>query len=307
MRYVGFGRESAQGNPVVPQVYVDPRRVEATPVVEEQVIGTIATRFPQLKHLGGVRAEGEIEGLFGPDTFSMLVLEMVLGKTETTTSEDYNVYNFSPLEVGETPNTYTIELRDGSIVRSIAGAFGDSMELNLRPDEPVYASLSFLALNELPGTTRTPTFSRTHTVRPEDVICMIAGETVELDELTLKLENHLSSDHYTIGSRTLNRHELGEFSVTGTFSARFGSRAHLDRFLNGQEASLLIRMRSGTVAAGIDREVVVELPRVYYSTWSCEVVPSERSVQEVEFRALATSGRDPPVRFRVQTEEQLPG
>ncbi|MCS7118137.1 MAG: phage tail tube protein [Thaumarchaeota archaeon] len=307
MRYVGVGRESSQGNPVSPQSYMDPRRVEASPIVEDQVINTLSSRFPKLKHLGGVRVEGEIEGLFGPDSFSMLVLSMVLGKVQSTASEGYSVHNFSPLEIGEVPNTYTVELCDEGIARVIVGAFGDSMELNLRPDEPVSASLSFLALNELQGTPRTPTFSRVHPVRPEDVVCLIGGQAVELDELTLKLENDLSTDHYTIGSRTLPRHELGEFSVAGTFSARFRSRSHLDRFLNGQETSLSIRMRSGTVAAGIDREVVVELPRVYYSTWSCEVVPSERSVQEVEFRALATSAGDPPVRFRVQTEEQLPG
>ncbi|MEN3048410.1 MAG: phage tail tube protein [Candidatus Caldarchaeales archaeon] len=307
MRYVGIGRESTQGNPVAPQVFIDPRRFDVRPVFEERAIETVASRFPRLRHLGGLRVEGEVEGLFGPDAFSMLALAMTLGRVDSTGSDGYFVHSFVPVERWESFPTFTVELRDEGVTRVVAGAFGNSMELSLRPDEPATASLEFLGLNELPGSPRSPSFSRVHPVRPEDVVCLIGGEQVELEELTLRLENDLSSDHYVIGSRTLRRHELGGLSVTGTFSGRFGSRAHLDRFLSGQETSISVRMRSGSVAQGIDREVVVELPRVCYSSWSCEVVPSERSVQEVEFRALATPQGEPPVRFRVQTEEQLPG
>lgn len=307
MRYVGIGRESTQGNPVAPQVFVDPRRFEVMPVVEERAIETVGSRFPRLKHLGGLRVEGEVEGLFGPDAFSMLALAMTLGKIESTGSDGYSVHTFSPVERWESFPTFTVELRDEGVTRVVAGAFGNSIELNVRPDEPVSATLEILGLNELPGSPRSPSFSRVHPVRPEDVVCLIGGEPVELEELTLRVENDLSSDHYVIGSRTLRRHELGGLSVTGTFSGRFGSRAHLDRFLSGQETSVAVRLRSGSITQGIDREVVVEVPRVYYSTWSCEVTPSERSVQEVEFRALATPQGEPPVRFRVQTDEQLPG
>ena len=303
MRYLGFGRESSQGVQAEPTLFADPISAEIHTVEDELVRASVSSRFALGRFPGPRRVEGDVEMLMGPDAPTVALLEMLLGRLDVNEFTGYRRYVLSPVEVGENPVTYTLELATDGQVRAFVGTVCDSLRLEVRPDEPVSVRFGLLGLEEREGTARTPSFARQHPVSPHSATCLLGGVPVELEELTLNIENDLSKDHYVIGSRTLKAHELGRLSVTGSFSARFRDRSHLERFLRSEETSMAVRFSAGTIDGVNERYVLIEMPRIAYSSWKCEVKPAERLVQEVEFTAFRSAEGRPPIRFEVQTEE----
>lgn len=303
MRYLAFGRESGQGVQAEPTLFADPISADVYTVEDELPMTSVSSRYVLGRFPGPRRVEGEIEVLLGPDGPTLALLEMLLGRREVTDLGGYRRYVFTPIEVGEEPVTYTLELAMDGQARTVVGALCDSASIEVRPDEPVVLRVSVLGMEEREGTLRTPTFARQHPVSPHGATCLLGGVPVTLEELTLTVENGLSKDHHTIGSRTLGAHEPGQLGVSGSFSARFRDRSHLDRFLSSEESSLTVRFGAGTVDGVNERYLLLELPRIAYSSWRCEVRPAERLVQEVEFTAFRSADGRPPVRVEVQTEE----
>ncbi len=303
MRYLGFGRESGQGVQAEPTLFADPVSVEIHTVEDELLRTSVSSRFALGKFPGPRRVEGEVEVLMGPDAPTVALLEMLLGRLNVNELAGYRRYVVSPVEVGENPVTYTLELVADGHARAFVGVVCDSIRMEVRPDEPVSVRATLLGLEEREGMVRTPNFARQHPVSPHSATCLLGGVPVELEELTLSVENDLSKDHYVIGSRTLRAHELGRFSVTGSFSVRFRDRSHLERFLRSEETAMTVRFSAGTIDGVNERYVLLEMPRIAYSSWRCEVRPAERLVQEVEFTAFRSADGRPPIRFEVQTEE----
>jgi len=303
MRYLGFGRESGQGVQAEPTLFADPTSVEIHAVEDELLRTSVSSRYSLGRFPGPRRVEGEVEMLMGPDGPTVALLEMLLGGRDVYEFTGYRKYVLEPVEVGEDPVTYTLELATDGQARAFVGMVCDSIRMEVRPDEPVSVRATLLGIEEREGTVRTPSFARQHPVSPHSATCLLGGVPVELEELTLSVENGLSKDHYVIGSRTLVRHELGRFSVTGSLSARFRDRSHLERFLRSEETAMAIRFSAGTIDGVNERYVLLELPRIAYSSWRCEVRPAERLVQEVEFTAFRSADGRPPIRFEVQTEE----
>jgi hypothetical protein len=213
MRYLAFGRESGQGVQAEPTLFADPISAEIHTVEDELVRTSVSSRFALGRFPGPRRVEGEVEMLMGPDAPTVALLEMLLGKLDVNEFTGYRRYVLSPVEVGENPVTYTLELATDGQVRAFVGTVCDSLRLEVRPDEPVSVRFGLLGLEEREGTARTPSFARQHPVSPHSATCLLGGVPVELEELTLNVENDLSKDHYVIGSRTLKAHELGSSAL----------------------------------------------------------------------------------------------
>ncbi len=298
-----MGKENGQGVQADPTVFADPISADVYTVEEEVTLTSVSSRYVLGRFPGPRRVEGEVEVLLGPDRATLALLEMLLGRLEVSDLTGYRRYALTPIEVGDEPVTYTLELAMDGQARTVVGCLCDSASIEVRPDEPVVLKASVLGIEERAGTLRTPTFARQHPVSPHGASCLLGGVAVELEELTLKVDNDFSKDHHTIGSRTLRAHEPGQLSVSGSFSARFRDRSHLDRFLSSEEASLVVRFSAGYVDGVNERYLLIELPRIAYSSWRCEVKPAERLVQEVEFTAFRSADGRPPIRVEVQTEE----
>ena len=292
-RYLGFGREQAFGEPVSPSRFVDPLRIDVSCEKEPILRRSVASRFPLDKAPGNVVVTGEVELEVEPETIGDLLL-MLLGEIETSQPDSSNaptVYEhvFTPCEIGETPPTYTLEIGSEASARRIISTILESLKLELAPGEYASATASILGQREESSSMLTPSLPATRPWHSGDASITINDAQAELQALSLEINNNPSTDHHVIGSRYLTRHELGELEITGSMDVKFSDRSHLDRFLNDEEASIKITLTGDEIEAGYRNRLEIELPRIVYSAWSCEISGSEQLVQSIDFVAIKPS------------------
>jgi len=136
----------------------------------------------------------------------------------------------------------------------------------------------------------TPSYPSVRQFANPDTEARIGGSVVELQELTIELNNNLERFHDLTAA--LKGIDLTGLEVSGSFSARFRTSDHLSRFLNGNETSLQVTL-TGPIAGGSHNyKLVIELPRIIYKAWESDVTGGELLVENVEFQAIRPSSGD---------------
>jgi len=285
-RYVGLGKESSFGQAASITRYVDPVTFSLTPEKEPIILRTVASRSPVRFYSGKIVVTGEVEIPLYPDVIGDFLL-MLLGKVSSAQlAQGVFEHTFTPIEKHENPVTYTLEAGMDTVARRVLGVILESMSMELTPGEAPTAACSILGVNETTASLTTPSFPTVPPFPENSAQITLNGAAAELRALSLEINNNPSTDHFTIGSRTLTRHELGDLEITGSMDIRLADRTHLDEFLNDTQGSLEIKFTGATISESYSYQLTITLPKIIYTTWSAEVSGSEAIIQSIEFAAI---------------------
>ena len=294
VRYFGLAKQTSFGSPAAPTKFIDVLSASAGPTDERIFPPSLGAREPTSWLPGQKYSEPEIETHIWPEGGVENVLHAFFQNvTRTTLDATNNVYQheFRPAPFGTTPVYYTWEIGfDEVTALRIPNVVVNTLTFTFTSDEP--PTLSASAIGGFPITTSlaTPSYPSVRPFANPDTEARIAGSVVELQELTIELNNNLERFHDLTAA--LKGIDLTGLEVTGSFSARFRTSAHLNRFLNGNETSLQVTL-TGPIAGGSHNyKLVIELPRIIYRAWESDVTGGELLVENVEFQAIRPSSGD---------------
>jgi len=239
-------------------------------------------------------SEPEIETHIWPEGGTENVLHAFFQSVTTTTLDaTNNVYQheFTPAPFGTEPTYYSWEIGfDEVTALRIPNVVVNTLTFTFTSDEPPTLSASAVGGFPVTASLATPSYPSVRQFANPDTEARIGGSVVELQELTIELNNNLERFHDLTAA--LKGIDLTGLEVSGSFSARFRTSDHLSRFLNGNETSLQVTL-TGPIAGGSHNyKLVIELPRIIYKAWESDVTGGELLVENVEFQAIRPSSGD---------------
>ncbi len=288
VRYVALGKETSFGSEAPPSRYIDLAR-ESFATRHDWIIPELASaRWPKYALKGPIRVEGSLDMYVRPDNIGELLLA-IMGSVATSQPDATNAPNtykheFTP---ADSLPSYTVKVASEVTGRTFVGCVARRLELTVAAGELLGASVDFLGREESMFTPGTPTFSDLPFLSFADLVeFLVGGSAASIRALSVRIENDLVDDWYTLGDRRLAEIPVRGFSVEGSFDVKFDDRTHLDRFLNAEETSIKATFRGPEIEAGYYNELTIDLPRVVYTAAGANIDRREVMVEGVEFRAL---------------------
>jgi len=290
VRYFGLAKQTSFNSPAAPTKFIDV--LSANPAPSDELIFTqslgareATSWLPGLKY-----AEPEVETHIWPEGVEDIFYSFFQKVTTTTLDETNEVYQheFTPAPLGSAATYYTWEIGYDTVTAlRIPNVVVNSLTFTFTSEEP--PTLSASAVGGFPTTAAlaTPTYSTIRQFVNQDIEVRIGGAAVELQELTIELNNNLERYHDLTAA--LKAIDLTKLEVSGSFSARFKSSAHLNRFLNESETSLAVTLTGPTAGGTHNYKLVIEIPRIIYEAWESDVSGSELLVEDVDFQAIKPS------------------
>lgn len=296
-RYFKLAKESSYGelpaNPswVGARILSESLRLEKGLVYHRTIEGG---RLLQTKQLGKSRVTGSIDMLLVYDKALGEFLHMLFGEVTSTqaTPPDGLAYRhvFTPkLSIRDSPwPSYGLELGlDDVASKQILGTVVEEASFDCEAGDFLGATWSVFAKKEQKLALGSQAdLSALDYIHSGDVTTQtIGGNPVKFEKFSITVRNNFP-EGYKFGDRSPQEVDVGPLEVTGEFSVRFLSDAHLDDFLSSNENSIVLKFE-GPIADGTDRYYLqFELPRVVYDTGDVNLNQQERLVQNVSFTAL---------------------
>jgi len=289
VRYVALGKESSFGTEASPTRYIDLAR-ESFGTRHDWIIPELASaRWPKYALKGPIRVEGSLDMYVRPDNIGEVLLA-ALGSVNTSQPDATNapsvyLHEFTP---ADSLPSYTIHVVSEVTGRKFLGCVVRRLELTVAAGaELLGASLDVVGKEEQALTPGTPSFSTLPFFSFADLVeFLVGGSAVSIKALSVRIENDLVDDFYRLGDRKLPEIPVRGLTVEGSFDVKFEDRTHLDRFLNAEETSIKATFRGPEIEAGYYNELIIDLPRVVYTTAGANIDRREVMVEGVEFRAL---------------------
>jgi len=294
-RYFGIGKQSGFGTAVSPSKFVAASSVSFTPNEERDYPLTIADRAPLFVQPAQKYSEIEVEMMIWPEGGLENILHAFFQNVTTTTLDATNsVYRhtFTPAGFNPSMTYYTFEVGydPGLEVLRAPNCIVDSLEFSFASDSA--PTLSVSAVGDYPTLVAraTPSFPAIRPFQVPNVSVQIGGAPVELQELSIELNNNTERIHDLSGA--LKAIELQSLEVSGSFSVRFKNTTHLSNFLNRTETSLKVTLTGPNAGGSYNYSLEIELPRIVYDAWSAEISEADLLAQDVDFQALKPASGD---------------
>jgi len=294
VRYFGLAKQTGFGSPAAPNKFIDVMSASPGPTDELIFPQSLGAREPTSWLPGQKYSEPEIETYIWPEGGTENVLHAFFQNvTSTTLDATNNVYQheFRPAAFGTEPTYYTWEIGfDDVTALRIPNVVVNSLTFTFSSDEPPTLSVSGVGGFPLTASLATPSYPNIRPFINSDTEARIGGSVVELQELTIELNNNLERFHDLTAA--LKGIDLTNLEVSGSFSARFRAPEHLNRFLGESETSLQVTLTGPVKAGSYNYKLVIELPRIIYDAWESEVSGGELLVENVDFRAVKPTTDD---------------
>lgn len=319
--YVALAVQTAKGTPAA-VTGTDALRVTANNVSGaselldfEDEIGGGRDAESSAAVLGGFVVSGELEGLFRPKAFGLLLqgAGFVASAPVQDAATGAYTHTFTP---GSTPKYLSLLTRWGqtAAIRRFSDCLVNELTLSLDANGKVTWSASIIGRREEYGQTGiTPTFET-------NPVANYAGSAVTLDGLgtyrfestELGISNNLSDDEYVIGSRSLEDVTFGAREVTfgGTVkvgdnvpaltdlyrAAVFGSKTATDSSAAGSDpyhSSAAVTFGSSKlIGTSVTKRhaLIASIPDLVLAGFPLEASGADRLTVDLEGRALKGAG-----------------
>jgi hypothetical protein len=291
-RYLGIGKQTGFGSGVTPTKFIAATSVSLTPNEKRDYPHTIADRAALFVQPSEKYSEIEAEMMLWPEGGIENILHAFFQNVNTTTLDATNgVYQhtFTPAGYNPTVTYYTLEAGYDPGLQALRApnCVVDSLEFSFASDSP--PTLSIAGMGDYPSVVprAVPSFPAVRPFMVPDISVLIGGSPVELQELSIELNNNLERVHDLSGA--LRALELQGLEITGSFSVRFKNATHLNNFLTRTETSLRVTLTGPPAGGTYNYSLEIELPRIVYDAWSAEISEADLLVQDIDFQALKPS------------------
>ena len=287
-RYLAIGKEPSFGQEATSYRYID-LASEDLKTEHEWILPELAGyRWKRLAMKGTMRVGGSVDAYAQFDSLGLFLLG-ALGSVSTSQPDAVGApsvyrHEFTP---AEGLPSYTLRVASEVTGRQFLGCVCSSLELSVAPGELLGVSVEWVGQREEAFSPEEPAWDESPYISFADLASAeVGGSPVNLEALTLTIENDLADDAFELGSAYLPEIPVQALSITGSFDLKFKDRTHLDRFLSGEETSLYLRFEGPEIEGGLRYSFELDLPRIIYKTAGANVSARDRLVESVEFEAL---------------------
>ncbi len=136
---------------------------------------------------------------------------------------------------------------------------------------------------------------------------LASGDVNFIESASVTLENNVADDAYSLGSSFLPAGIIAAFGVTGSFDLRYDNNSRYTDWLDGTKVRFELNAQHG--AAGTQRDVKFDFPKISYDVTRLPTDNIERYVQTLDFTAEPDTNGDPVVVtvINAQSNAQLTG
>ncbi|MCW4048057.1 MAG: phage tail tube protein [Candidatus Bathyarchaeota archaeon] len=296
-RYVALGKETIYGTAVAAMRYAE--AVASIKPDQSWIIpASVGSRAVRKRALGPYRARGNI-GDF-PVEPENIIGELLLGVFGSVSSVQQGgtsayLHTFSP---AESLPSYTVRLGVEQAERVLPGGLVESLTVKFKHDDVIKATAEILSgFPETRASINTPSIS---TLQPFDMqatsaVLSINGSSKRsmVYDLELTVKNNIPFDRGALDGRTFSTKRYGQREVTGKLSAYFDDTSEYDRFIAGNEFTLLVTAVGPLIAGSYYYQLGFELRKCVYLRESAPdvKVQNEPLVIDAPFQAFYdTSG-----------------
>lgn len=294
-RYLGLGKEASFGSAAALSKYIaivsEDIQLQKERIIQEDVSSRQRSKWrPGTERVGGgwrwnIHYENIGEILLG-----------LLGQVATSQPDSVNAPNtyqhiFSP---SDSIPTWTVEVGlDEVTAKQAVGVAIEGVSLRLSPNELFQGEVDIIGKTLSLKALSTPSFPTLDPIAFYDVSSIqVGGVAANLIEAEINIANNIVDDAFVLGSRQLDRIELGYIEVAGSFSLAFDSTSEMDKFLSDTESSLQILMQGAVIEATYNYKLQIDIPRIVYSEAQASIDRRERIIQNINFVALKPTADD---------------
>ena len=249
-RYLGLGKETSFGSAAALSKYIaissEDIQISKERLIQEDVASRQRSKWrPGTEVVGGGWSWNIHYENIGE------VLLALLGKVTTSQPDPINAPNtyqhvFTP---ADSLPTYTVEVGiDNVTAKQAVGVAIEGLSLQFSPNELVKADVDIIGRALSLKALSNPSFPALDPIAFYEVSSiLIGGAAASLIDLEINISNNIVDDAFVLGSRQLDRIEVGYIEVAGSFSLAFDSTAEFDKFLGDAETSLQIVVEGAVI------------------------------------------------------------
>jgi len=281
VRYVGIGKETVYGTAVAASRYAE----AITSIKPDQgwvIPAPVASRAFRKRNVGQYRARGNIGDFpVEPET---IIGELLLGVFGSVSSAQQGgtaayLHTFTP---ADTLPSYTTRIGVEQTERILPGCLVEALTVKFAHDKDLQATAEILSgFPETKASIGTPTISSLQALNMLDAASILTIATVSkrnlIYDLELTIKNNIPFDRGDLSGRTFATKRVGQREITGKLSAYFDDTTEYDRFIAGNEFTLIITAQGPVIASTYYYKLNFELRKCIYLK---DVVPDVKPQNE---------------------------
>lgn len=290
-RYFAVGKETTYGTAVAAARY-DEGLASFKPDLGWNIPSPVATREAKKRGLGQYRTRGTLgdfdivaEGVIGE------LLLGVLGSVSTSTpTGGVKLHAFTP---ADSLPSYTVRLGVEQTERVLPGGLIEALTVRFPHDDNVKdRSEIYSGFEESTVALATPSFSALECFNMPSGggTLTIAGSDKKslLYDMELTIKNNIPFDRGDLAGRTFATKRYGERLVTGKLSTYFDNTTEYDRFMAGNEFTLIVEVLGALITGSYYYSLKFELRKcVYLKDLAPDIVAQNAPlVADAPFRAF---------------------
>ncbi len=294
VRYIALGKETTYGTAVAAARYAE----AAASIRPDQgwiIPPPIASRAFRKRNLGPYRARGSI-GDF-PVEPENVIGELLLGVfgsvTTTEPAVGVKLHTFSP---ADTLPSYTCRVGVEQTERVLPGGLIEALTVKFAHGRDIQATAELLSgFVESKAAIATPTISPLQALNMLEASSILTiGGTAKRDiiyDLEITIKNNIPFDRGALDGRTFSKKRVGQREVTGRLSAYFDDTSEYDRFIAGNEFTLVVRADGPIITGTYKYYLSFELRKCAYTSGAPDIKPrNEPLVIDAPFQAVFDAG-----------------
>ena len=297
---LGVGFQATRDTPVDPQVWVPGRTPSGVKLeLEKKLIQE--TKATKVESYGSEIVQKKV---VGDHEFNLrcqslgYFLKSLLGSCSSVAKSAPNdaVYDHT-ITIDTDPQNPALSLGLQSTIQAYrcALAIVSKLEINIPPDDIVYATASFLAKSEAEHASFSPSFSSDDKYfRHQDATIKIAtnlagldaAEALSLKEFKLAIDNKGRVDP-VIGSLDASDVLGMEMAIEGNLSLNYGAKTYHDIFADGDYKAMRITLERDDVTIGSDQhpKLNIDLARISFEGYSPDRPLDDIVKEGIDFKA----------------------
>ena len=300
-RYLGLGKESVYGTAVAVSKYVPYTDESITEDNSFLYAETVESRSVVKARLGAYKVGGGINLYTEPENCGFL-LYSALGALSTTGPADTSAYTHT-----FTPGTSMLGMTAfvGSDVTAgalkITSALTKSLEIKCVTGEFVSMAVDMVGQKGEQVALASPSFSALDPfVFHEGSVEIATVADTNVEAMTVKIENDIYDDDYSLGSRFRRRGGVGGLKVSGTMDLNFGSLTEWKQFYDGStgtapvantysELQLELIITGALISGSSYYKLHCTMPKCVFDTHSANVNQNKRTIENLSWTALGSA------------------
>ena len=300
-RHLGIGKESVYGTPVALTKYVPYISEGITEDNQPLYAETVEARSVVKSRLGAYKVGGNLDFYMEPENCGLL-LYGAIGAVSSAQQGETTAYKHT-FTMGATVPPLTLAI--GSDVTAgelkITSGLIKSMEIKCAVNELVSASIDIVGQKGEQTALSSPSFSALDPwVFHEGAVEIATVADTNVEAMTVKIENNIYDDDYSLGSRLRRRGGAGGFKVSGTCDLHFGSLTHWKQFYDGATgvapANNVAEFQMELIVTGEQIGALAyyytlhaTMAKCVFDTHSAHVSKRDRTIEKCPWTALGSS------------------